>query len=253
MKTYLFFSVLVLVLFFSACNKDDDNPGGKTKLLDYYNSTSFPDTTRFDYDASKRLIQTDDGGSLRTIQLNGNQLHYIDFRTSENREVANATYTLNAEGNVISGQGSFSYNIGGSYTSNFTFLYDGTGNLITKTDTRSNGESRRYEYTWTNGDMTKLKWIFADTLYFTQFFEYDTNLDDKIKIDWYKFATATNSFFGNSNQHLRNHTYDIFAPGSTIVHENEFTYTFDSEGYPVTSTGTGITNPGTETTSYHYQ
>jgi len=256
MKAYLFSTCLTVLFFLTACNKDDDNhnPVGITKFLSHYTTTLFPDTVNIDYNSQDQIIHTESSEDRTTIDISGSQLHYVDFRKTENREVANATFTMNGGGNVISGQGSFSYVANAPYTSQFTFTYDGQGNLIKRIDARSNGITWTYEYTWTNGDLTKVKWINGDFLYLTQFIEYDTNKEDKNKLDGYKFLTITNSFFGNSSQHLRKRIYDNFDPGSTIVHEYAFSYILDTDGYPVTETIRGISNQNdTDILNYHYQ
>jgi len=254
MKTYLFPVALIPLLFFTACNKDDDNSGGDTtKLLSYYTESMYPDTVSFGYNTNDEIILVEGNEDRQTIDINGNQLHYIEFRKTENREVANATFTMNSEGNVVSGQGSFSYSIGSPYTSQFTFTYDSQGNLVNRTDTRSDGHTVAYQFTWANGDLVKNEWIYNDTLYFTQYYEFNTNVEDKIELDWNKFLMGTNSFFGNNTKHLVQHSYDVYAPGSTIVHEYNITFNLDSDGYPITSTYTGISTPSTNVITYHYQ
>lgn len=254
MKPYFFLTTLTALLFLAACKKDKTvDPIDKTKLLKSITSSRYNDTTSFAYNSSGQMIQTEGSEDRSTISVSGNQLHFVEFRKTENRETANATFTLNAQGNVVSGQGSFSYNLSAPYTAQYAFAYDGAGNLISRTETRNNGDVWLREFTWTNGDITTIKWIFNGALYLTINMEYYTDKEDKIQLDWDKFLTGTNSFFGNSNQHLIKHTETIFAPGSTVTQEYEFAYNLDTDGYPSTATVTGITSPSTNILTYYYQ
>jgi hypothetical protein len=253
MKPSFFLAALISVLYFSACNKDNDNPTGNTKQLTGYTGTQYADTVSYDYNSNGQIIGFENNYERYSLDITGSQVHFLDIRKEGSRTVADATFTLNGQGNIISGQGSFSYNIGGEYTSQFTFTYDSAGNLINSTDVRSDGNTRTYELAWTNGDITSRKWIQNGSLYFTQYYEYDTSLEDKNKVEWLKFLSPTNSFMGNSNKHLIKRYYAIFAPGSTVVQETTYAYNLDADGYPKTMTVTGITTPGTDVVTYHYQ
>ncbi len=253
MKALLFFAAIVCLSYLSACNKDDNNQNNGTKLLISYTSSLYLDTINYSYNSSNELIQTEDLEDRSTITINGNQLHYIEYRKTESRQVADATFTLDAAGNVVTGQGSFSYSISSPYTTQFTFTYDASGNMINRTDARSGGMTYSYDFTWSNGDMVSQIWKLNGALYATNNFIYYTDKDDKNQINGYNFLSATNSFTGNSSRHLFKNISTIFAPGTTVTDEYGYAYTLDADGYPTTATITGITIPSTDIAVYHYQ
>ncbi len=152
MKNLFCLIALISTLYLIACNKDDNNPTGKTKQVTGYTTSQYKDTVSFNYNAAGQIIRVEDTYEIFMYDVSGNQLHYTDYRKSVSHLVADATFTLDASGKIISGQGSFSY--GTPFTAQFTFTYDAAGNLITRTDDRSDGMMNTYEYTWTNGDIT---------------------------------------------------------------------------------------------------
>lgn len=255
MKSALLIAGVIAIALNTGCKKNetDPNDGGTTKLLQKYTSTQYHDTISFGYNTIGQMIRSEGSEDRSTFEFTGNQLTYKEFRKTENRTTATATFNVNAQGNVVSGQGTFSYNLNAPYTAQFTFEYDGSGNLIKRTDARSDGNTWSYEFTWTNGDITTIKWINNGALYLTQTIAYYTDKEDKNKVDWDKFLSGTNSFFGNSNSHLRKHQQVVFAPGSTVTQEYSYDYTLGADGYPTMSEVTGITTPGTDVITYYYQ
>ncbi len=250
MKKLFCLIALISTLYLIACNKDDNNPTGKTKQVTGYTTSQYKDTVSFNYNSAGQIIRVQDVEAVFTYDISGNQLHYTEDRKIGGL-VGDATFTLDASGKIVSGHGSFSYST--PFTSQFTFTYDGSGNLTNRTDVRSDGNTWSYDYIWTNGDITSEKWNQNGSLYFTEFYEYDSNLADKNKLDGLKFLNTTNSFLGNSNQHLLKRTYSNFAPGTTTVQEATFAFSLDADGYPKNSTITYITTPGTDIVVYYYQ
>jgi YD repeat-containing protein len=249
----LFFLASLLFIFTSpACNKDDDNNPSGARLLDHYSTTLYPDTYSFDYNGSDQIVKTENEEDRTNIDISGNQLHFTEYRKQESREVANATFTLNAQGNIISGHGSFSYNQSSPYTADITYVYDGAGNLVSRTYVRSDSMTYAYLYTWANGDVTEIAWTLNNNPYLIQYYEYDLSLEDKLKLDEEKFQAAVNSFVGNANQHLPKRRYTIFANDPTIVQDYTFTYSLDSEGFPDILTVDGVSAVYHDVVTYHY-
>lgn len=253
MKPLFFLTAILLISSFPACNKDDNNNPNGTKLLDNYTQELYPDTISFDYNADNQIIKEEDNEEINTIVRNGNELHYTEYRKTESRTTADATFTLNAAGNIVSGHGDFSYSPTSPYASDFTFAYDNAGHMTNRTDARDNGMTYSYDFGWTNGDITTVAWNLNGNLYLTITTSYDLNKTDKLKIDGNQFLMQMNSFVGNHNQHLPMHSFTVFAPGTTVVQQYDFAFSLDADGYPETQTVTGLDNPYSDVLHYHYK
>lgn len=250
MKTNLLFPALLLILMI-ACDKDDNVNPGSSKLLKSYTYTSDTDTLHFTYNANKELTRWEDSYGRETFTESGNKLHYVYFRKNENRNVADAMFNLDGNRRIISGHGDFSYNLADPFTSDFTFEYDANGNLVKWTDLQTDGDKRSYEMTWQNGDMTKVKWIYDDSLLLTFNITY-SNIEDKVRLDKYKFYFLTRDFFGNSSKHLLSHVEKILTPHTTSDTEWGFSYQMDNDGYPAKVFLNYITAVAKDTLEYHY-
>ena len=253
MRILIFLASLLFIISLPACNKDDDNNPSGARLLDHYTTTAYPDTYHFDYNGSDQIIKTEYEEARTNIDISGNQLHFTEYRKSESHEVSNATYTLNAQGNIISGHGSYSYNQSSPYTADITYVYDNAGNLVSRTYVRSDGMTYAYLNTWTNGDITSIAWTLNNNPYLVLYYEYDLNLENKLKLDEENFEAAVNSFVGNANQHLPKRRYTIFANDPTIVQEYTYAYSLDSEGFPDTLTIDGVSTVYHDVVTYHYK
>jgi hypothetical protein len=253
MRSYFFPAILLFISAFLACNKDDNNNSNQLKLLDYTTSDYYPDTSFYRYNNNNQIIGFEAYGDSSYITINGNQLHFTEYRKTESRTTAFATFTLNAEGNVISGLGSFSYDLSSPYTAIFSFTYDAEGHMTNKTEARSDGMTYSYDFGWTNGDLTTITWNFNGNLYLTNYLSYDVNSGNKLKIDNATFFIPVNDFTGKGSAHLIKGEYSIFAPGTTIDNMLDFTYTLDADGYPLTETVDEVSPAYHEVTTYHYQ
>jgi len=253
MKPLFFLSALLFIFSLPACNKDDNNNPNGIKLLDYYTEELYPNTTSFTYNSDNQIIKTEDNEETNTLVINGNQLHYTEYRKSESRTTADATFTLNAAGNIASGHGNFEYALGSPFSADFTFTYDNAGNLTKRTDVRSDGMTNSYELGWTNGDNTSVRWIYHDSLYLTITTSYDLSKPDKLKIGSNYFLMQMNSFVGNHNQHLPNHSFTVFAPGTTKVQQYDFSFSLDGDGYPVTQNINNLDGIYSDVYHYHYK
>jgi len=257
MNKYGLLSAFSLILFITACDKDDPhNPNPNTgKILDFIEFTTSPDSLFYEFNNAGQIIRQEDLNSERTtVEVNGNQLHIVEYRTYESRTVADVTFNLNAAGNIATGQGNISYNIGSPYTTNYNYQYDNNGYLSERSDVRSDGDKWSYKYYWTNGDLTKWEWLHKDTLYLTFNFEYTGSIPDKIQLDYNKlFLIGNTSWTGKSSAHLVTRSSRFFAPSTTNAYDYTYDYTLDSVGY-VTSYIIGD-NIGTyaDTVIYHYK
>ncbi len=244
---------LLLLLALVSCNKDDNNNPAHKKVLDYIENAISGDRTFFTFNESGQIIRETEGDDVTTYTANGNQLDLSQFRNSENRVVADISYNLNADGNIISGTGDFTYPSSDPYAAAYTVEYNTDGFMTRRTNIQTDGEFWTYKYYWSNGDLTKMEWFSHDTLYLTIQFEYSKPLEDKLQIDVYKILRPTTSWTGKSSKHLPNHSFGIFAPGSHISYDYSYLYHLDADGY-ITSYLTHDAMGGlADSTVYHYQ
>lgn len=247
------FLALIPFLTLLSCNKDDDaNPSGK-KTLDFIQYTTYPDSAYYDFNSMGQIIREEASESRSTVTINGDQLHLVEYRKTESRNVADITYHLNAAGNVESGTGSISYIQSEPYTSAYSFEYNSDGYMTRRTDTRSNGDTWSFNYYWTNGDLTKMEWVYQGALYVTFYYEYDTSLEDKLQLDYNKLPIGNTSWTGKSSKHLPVRNYRIWAPGTDITGDYHYDYTLDSDGYIASYVVTDDPLTYTDTIIYHYK
>jgi len=257
MNKYAILFALSLSLLLPACDKDDPHDPDPTpkKVLDFIENTFYQDTLFYEFNSAGQIIRQEVTNDERvTVDVNGNQLHIVEYRIYESRTVADVTFTLNAAGNIATGQGNISYNMGSPYTADYTYTYNNDGYLTERTDVRSNGDKWTYKYYWTNGDLTKWEWLQKDTLYLTFDFEYEGSIPDKIQLDYNKLSFLGNtSWTGKSSAHLVTRNSRFFAPSTTYAYDYTYDYTLDPDGY-VTSYIIGD-NIGTfaDSVVYHYK
>lgn len=244
---------LILLLPLVSCNKDDDNNPAHKKVLDYIENGISGDREYFTFNNSGQIIRETEGDDVTTYTVNGNQLHISQFRNSENRVVADIAYNLNAEGNIISGTGDFTYPSSPAYAAAYTVEYNTDGFMTRRTSIQTDGEDWEYKYYWSNGDLTEMEWFNHDTLYLTIQLEYPKQFEDKLQLDYYKLLRPTTSWTGKSSKHLPNHVFGIFAPGSQITYDNSYLYHLDADGYITSYVAHDQMGGVLDTTAYHYQ
>jgi len=221
--------------------------------LDYTTSSKTTSPWVYTYNAEGQLIGYENNDYKYSLDVNGSQLHFLLFYYPENRPFIDAVYTLNADGNIASGHGNFTYDINAPYSSDFTYEYGPNGELFERAEVRSDGTFYHSDLFWTNGDLTSIIWQKNGSLYATDFLEYDTHTPDKLQISQDLFYMPINDFVGKLNQHLEKRSYTILAPNTTAAYSYTFTFDLDNDGFPTTlnlDTSDGIYH---EVISYYYQ
>ncbi len=248
-------TLLALLPFLAmvACNKDDGNNPAHKKVLDYTENAISGDRTFYTFNASGQIIHETESDDVTSYTTNGSQLHISQFRNSVNRVVADISYNLNADGNIISGTGDFTYPSANPYSAAYTVEYNTDGFMTRRTNTQTDGELLTYKYYWSNGDLIKMEWFDHDTLYQTIQFEYSKQLEDKLQIDFFKLLRPTTSWTGHSSKHLPNHLFGIFAPGTQISYDLSYLYHLDADGYITSYVTHDAMGALADTTVYHYQ
>ena len=251
MRTYSILFAFLTVCLFLACNKDDDNPSS-SKRLDFTTSTLSAGYSVYTYNTAGQIIDYDRSDYKYSLTDNGSELHLVVFNKAENRVAIDGVYTLNADGNIISGVIAFALDLNHPYTSNFTYEYDNNGYMIKRTDVRSNGITFTSDLVWTNGDLTSVIWKQNGNDYVTDVLEY-SGTADKLGITQDLFYMPMNDFVGKVNKHLPKRGYSLMAPSSTPTSDYTFTYDLNNDGYPSTLTLDDSDNSYHEVITYHYQ
>ncbi|WP_255153676.1 DUF4595 domain-containing protein [Ferruginibacter sp. HRS2-29] len=233
----VFFSALALTgILLSSCNKEVVAPtpvpaNAKKHLVQQAFSGYYTDTVNYEYDVQGRVIKAGYPEDVYTLVYNGNSISVKDFRPLENRLVLDATATLDANKRVVKLNGNAAYVANSPYTTEYVYTYGQAGELLSVTDTRSNGNVIKKVYTWTNGDITRFDvWINGVLKYYITY-EY-FNLEDITGIDLYRFECAVTDIIGVNSKHLVKKSTTSYAD-STPSFSVDFMYTLDSQGYPV--------------------
>lgn len=248
---YLFFALLFIVSQL-ACNKDDDN-NGVSRKLDFTTSTKAPGYQTYTYNTAGQLIEYERSESKFSIVDNGSELHFTMYNKDESRVAIDGVYTLNPDGNIISGVVANAFSLNNPYTSNFTFEYDNNGYMIKRTEVRSNGNTVTSDLVWTNGDLTSIVWKQNGNPLVTDVLEYDNGTPDKNGISDYLFDMPMNDFVGKVSKHLQKGSYSLVSPSTTPLYVYTYQYDLNSDGYPsVLKLDTSDSNYH-EVITYHYQ
>jgi YD repeat-containing protein len=231
-------SLAVLVILASCKKEKTESPVQPAeKRVTGISYTNFNSSNqKISYDNAGRIIKLENDVTLFTYEFNGNSVLFKNFRKNENRYTAEVTGTLDSKGRLISGTGTFSYQPNSPYTSQLSFEYDASGYLVKETMNNSNGQIYVYEFTYTNGDVTKINNYFNGQLQFVEDYEYFTDKPDKTNLEVYKFDWYTNGLFGKTNQHLVKSGIGKNANVINPSWTNTYSYDLDGEGYPVKTT-----------------
>ena len=246
-------SVYALLLVLVSCNKDDNNNPAHKKVLDYIENGISGDRVFFTFNDNGQIVREAESDDVTTYSVNGNQLHLSQYRNSENRVVADITYNLNTDGNIISGTGNFTYPSSAPWTAAYNVQYNTNGFMTERTNIQTDGEYWTYKYYWNNEDLTTMEWYSHDTLYLTVQFEYSKQIEDKLQLDFYKLLRPTTSWTGKFSKHLPNHAFGIFAPGTHITYDQSYLYHLDADGYITSYVTHDDMGAVLDSTIYHYQ
>ncbi len=241
---------LLFVVALGACKKDDSTnpvvvpPTVAKRLTAFTYDDNYSDPISIKYDSKGRVTEYNEGDDITTNTYTANEVHIVEFRKSENREVFNFKGILNAQGNIVSGTGISTYNSSSPQLVEYTFEYNPAGYLTRKTRVVNNGAQEIVTYyTYSNGNQTSFK-DYVDGVYdHGADLEYDNNKIDKSGLS--DNFSSSNTFCGKANKNMLI-KYTANSPGSSGWFAN-FSYTMDADGYA--KTGTTTLSNGT---SYKY-
>ena len=254
MKHFQLAALLLLTLI--ACNKVDltePDPTVPTTAPKKLTGISYADNkylpTLISYDSKGRVVKVDDGDDVSTITYTGNEVHIVEFRKSENREVFNFKGKLNSKGLLTEGGGTASYS-GTVRQEKYTMEYDADGQMTRRIMDFNNGETiYEYRFTYQNGNLTGME-VYKNGVYdYSGVWEYDLNTKDWSGLNWNQFNTG-NSFTGKTNKNLAK-KYTGYRDGKVSWYA-DYVYTFDTAAYPVTNT-VSISNGNKYTLIYEFK
>ena len=245
---------ITLLCFVSSCKKDAVTPTPtpvSKKLQKITWDQDLADVLNFTYDAQGRLTKVEDDYTIKTYSYNTNTVAIKEFRKSENRFTSDITGTTDNAGRMITCTGNFSPNINTPYTEQADFIYDANGYLIKITRT-SNAIIQTYDFTITNGDYTKLIYQKTSSGGYTLITDFYTDKKDMSGVGNVplSYANSHTGLFGKINTHLIKFEQSTSSGSPTPSWARNLTYTFDSNGYVLTS---GTTGTWTGTGVYTYQ
>lgn len=236
MKSVFFSAIALMGILLSSCNKEVTTPGPvpaneKKQLVKQISSGNYADTVNYQYDAQGRVTKVIYSEDVFTLTYNSNSFTVKDFRPVENRLVLDATATLDVSKRVVKLNGNAAYVANSPYTTEHTYTYGQSANLLEITDVRSNGVVIKNVYTWSNGDITRNDVLINGVLKYYTTYEY-FNLDDITGIDLYRFNCAVTGVTGVNSKHLVKKATTSYTDNTPSFFV-DYMYTLDSQGYPV--------------------
>ncbi len=247
---------LLLLVAFGACKKDDTTvsedptPTTEKRFIGYTYENNKYDPLSVEYDSKGRVARFDEGEDVSTITYSGSEVQIKEWRKAENREVFNVKGKLNAQGNLTEASGTSEYNQGMPRQVKYTFEYDANGYVTRKIQNYDNGTAvYDHRYTYTNGNLTGFQVLTNGVYEYGGTWEYDTNREDKMGINWNHFNPA-NQFTGKTNRNVAI-KYTGHRPGSPDWYSTS-SYVYDNDGYPV-SCAVNVSNGNAYKLLYQFQ
>lgn len=236
-KVFVVFSALIML---ASCKKDksvqpNPNPvSGNKKLVKYaqpaYNYEQF-----MEYDAQGRIIKVDESNSdLYTFTYGANSFTMKGIRKPENnRVVADLSGTLDAKGRIVTVSGTEQYILNNPQTVLFKYEYNADGYLVQVTKDYNINQDLKYEYSYTNGDLTEIKYYENGQYKHSIINEYYPDKPEKTELtQFYSLSAQVTKLEGKTNAHLIKTAHLVYANNSQGWTDT-YTYDMDAEGYPV--------------------
>jgi hypothetical protein len=247
------FAAMLLLTIIASCKKDDqlgpNDPTVPKKLvsISYADNKYLP--TQISYDSKGRVVKMDDGEDVSTLSYTGNEVHIVEFRKAENREVFNFKGKLNSKGWLTEGGGTASYS-GTVRQEKYNMEYDADGRMTRRIMDFNNGETvYEYRFSYKNGNLASQE-VYINGVYdYGGVWEYDLNTKDQSGLNWNQFGPG-NNFTGQTNKNLAI-KYTGYRDGK-ISWYADYVYTFDAAAYPITN-AVNISTGNTYTLVYEFK
>lgn len=248
------FTVLSALVMLASCKKDKNvqpNPVNGNKKLVKYTQPAYNYEQLMEYDAQGRITKEDESNSdLYTFTYGANSFTLKAIRKSENnRVVIDFSGTLDAKGRIVTVTGLQQYAQNNPQNVIFNYEYNADGYLVKLTKDFSTNPDYKYEFSYTNGDLTESKYFENGVYKHSIFYEYYLDKPEKTELtQFYSLGPQVTMLEGKPNAHLTKHAKLINA-NNTVSWTYDYSYDLDAEGYPVKMV---ISNGNTSWTTFFY-
>ena len=230
--------VLSALVMLASCKKDKNvqpNPVNGNKKLVKVTQPSYNFEELIEYDAMGRVTKADEVyDDLHTFTYGVNSFTMKAIRKPENnRVVADLSGTLDAKGRMVTVTGLQQYNQNSPQNVTFNYEYNADGYLVKLTKDFSTNADLKYEFSYTNGDLTESKYFENGVYKHSIFYEYYLDKPEKTELtQFYSLSPQVTMLEGKPNAHLTKTAHLVYA-NNTQGWTYAYSYEFDAEGYPV--------------------
>ncbi|HKG07198.1 MAG TPA: hypothetical protein VKB19_12100 [Pedobacter sp.] len=263
MKKQIAMMIALFVVVAAGCkkDKDKDNPidggNGKVKYISKVTSTDDDEQTIYvaTYDSQNRLVSYGTGDNSEkttfTYGANDNLVKY-EFESDSEDGFDKETYeiTYNASNVPTTGKHTLYNSLAVVHEEDLTYtVANGTVTQLVAKD--QDDEVSTYKMTYQNGNVTKVD-VEVPGVKFTLSATYGSKKSPFLGMNLKYLIVPTNLFAYYAKNELTSATSTV---GAQVAIRQVTTYTYDGDGYPLTSTSTNpddTTEPPT-TTKYEYK
>jgi hypothetical protein len=245
MKKLIAMAAVAMTMMIASCSGDDsdstnNNPNENgpllTKMIETYDEEIF--TTYYHYDGNKLTGTTTDGGHYSEYTYTDDKLTKYEYFTEDDILIDKNLFTYNAEGK-LSELLEIHFFDDESYYTKTVYTHNSNGNISVSLYSGDETEQNELLSTGTvvvqNGNIMSIALNYVDGESWVDTFTYD-NKNDSFKNVFASDVLALRSIFDNGGGWTNNVlTIDTTYPEGG---DYTFTYTYNSEGYPITSSDT---------------
>ena len=234
-KVFIVLSALVML---ASCKKDKNvqpNPVSGNKKLIKFTEPSYNFEEVIEYDAAGRVTKADElNDDLHTFTYGVNTFTMKAIRKPENnRVVADLSGTLDAKGRMVTVTGIQQYAQNNPQNVVFNYEYNADGYLVKLTKDFSTNTDLKYEYSYTNGDLTEVKYFENGIFKHSILYQYYLDKLEKTQLTQHcTLSPQVTMLEGKPNSHLVKNAHLVYA-NNTQGWSDDYSYDFDAEGYPV--------------------
>lgn len=250
-KLFLFLIVLTAL---TSCHKEHTpspvQPGIASKKLMRIDFEESPGSnTLLSYDASGRIIGSENSDVKASVNFNGTTVSYTNFIKAQNQNAAAGIFTLENKGNAIHFELVYSLTPGTSDTDRYDYSYNADGYLAKQVVHYHDATVGEMDLEYDNGNVIKQSYISNGVLSSYLVYTY-SGLEDKTGINT-NFTIYTNCMGGKKTRNL-----PIKAEGFNAANvkqlELQYENKLDADGYLIKKTTHYVTAGTTLTNDYIY-
>jgi YD repeat-containing protein len=246
MKKQIAVMIALFAVVAAGCKKDKDNPleggeNGKTKYISKITTTEDDVQTVYvaNYDAQNRLVsynaQNNSEKTTFTYGANGNLVKY-EFESDENKDVFEVTY--NGANVPVTGKHTTYSNL--AVVAEEALTYTVANDVITEMQAKNpDNEIATYKMTYQNNNLSKVEVTVPDGK-FTISATYGNKKSPFLGLNLKYLIAPVNLFAYFAKNEL---TGVATAFNNQTIVRDVTTYTYDNDGYPLTSSSTNPDAP----------